>query len=109
MHRQLLDHGHHDAGSVGQLLVEHDPLLDEGTVTDLIHRVHSRVSGFGVLDQFLSDPTIDEVMVNGAGDLWIERFGRLECTGVIVETSTTYALLERIVAPLGLRNDRASP
>jgi len=109
MHRQLLDHGHHDAGSVGQLLVEHDPLLDEGTVTDLIHRVRSRVSGFGVLDQFLSDPTIDEVMVNGAGDLWIERFGRLECTGVIVETSTTYALLERIVAPLGLRIDRTSP
>ena len=109
MHRQLLDHGHHDAASVGQLLVEHDPLLDDRTVTDLIHRVHSRVSGFGVLDQFLADPTIDEVMVNGAGDLWIERFGRLECTGIIVERATTYALLERIVAPLGLRIDRTSP
>jgi len=109
MHRQLLDHGHHDAGSIGQLLVEHDPLLDDRTVTDLIHRVHSRVSGFGVLDQFLADPTIDEVMVNGAGDLWIERFGRLECTGIIVERATTYALLERIVAPLGLRIDRTSP
>jgi len=84
MHRQLLDHGYHDAAVVQQLLVEHDPLLDDGTVTDLIHRVNSRVSGLGVLDQFLADPTIDEVMVNGAGDLWIERAGRLECTGIIV-------------------------
>ena len=109
MHRQLLDYGYHDAAVVQQLLVEHDPLLDDGTVTDLIHRVHSRVSGLGVLDQFLADPTIDEVMVNGAGDLWIERAGRLECTGIIVESATTYALLERIVAPLGLRIDRTSP
>ena len=109
MHRQLLDHGHHDAAAIQQLLVEHDPLLDDRTVTDLIHRVHSRVSGLGVLDQFLADPAIDEVMVNGAGDLWVERSGRLECTGIIIESATTYALLERIVAPLGLRIDRTSP
>lgn len=108
MHRQLLDHGHHDAAAIQQLLVEHDPLLDDRTVTDLIHRVHSRVSGLGVLDQFLADPAIDEVMVNGAGDLWVERSGRLECTGIIIESATTYALLERIVAPLGLRIDRTS-
>ena len=109
MHRRLLDHGHHDAAAIQQLLVEHDPLLDDRTVTDLIHRVHSRVSGLGVLDQFLADPAIDEVMVNGAGDLWVERSGRLECTGIIIESATTYALLERIVAPLGLRIDRTSP
>ena len=109
MHRQLLDHGHHDAAAIQQLLVEHDPLLDDRTVTDLIHRVHSRVSGLGVLDQFLADPAIDEVMVNGAGDLWVERSGRLECTGIIIQSATTYALLERIVAPLGLRIDRTSP
>jgi pilus assembly protein CpaF len=109
MHRQLLDHGHHDAAAVQQLLVEHDPLLDDRTVIDLIHRIHSRVSGLGVLDQFLADPAIDEVMVNGAGDLWVERSGRLECTGIIIESATTYALLERIVAPLGLRIDRTSP
>lgn len=109
MHRHLLDHGHHDAAAIQQLLVEHDPLLDDRTVTDLIHRVHSRISGLGVLDQFLADPAIDEVMVNGAGDLWVERSGRLECTGIIIESATTYALLERIVAPLGLRIDRTSP
>ena len=109
MHRQLLDHGHHDAAAIQQLIVEHDPLLDDRTVIDLIHRIHSRVSGLGVLDQFLADPAIDEVMVNGAGDLWVERSGRLECTGIIIESATTYALLERIVAPLGLRIDRTSP
>ena len=109
VHRQLLDQGHRDATSVAQLVVEHDPLLDESSIADVVRRVQSRVGGLGVLDPFLADGTVDEIMINGAGDLWVERHGRLECTGVIVESATTYALLERIVAPLGLRIDRTSP
>ena len=109
VHRQLLDQGHRDAASVAQLVVEHDPLLDESSIADVVRRVQSRVGGLGVLDPFLADGTVDEVMINGAGDLWVERHGRLECTGVIVESATTYAVLERIVAPLGLRIDRTSP
>jgi pilus assembly protein CpaF len=62
-----------------------------------------------VLDPFLADSTVDEVMINGSGDLWVERHGHLECTGVIIDSASTYALLERIVAPLGLRIDRTSP
>ncbi|MEI7622394.1 MAG: ATPase, T2SS/T4P/T4SS family [Actinomycetes bacterium] len=109
VHRQLLDDGYRTAESVGSLVLEHQPLLDDDSVAELVQRVQSRVGGLDVLDHFLSDVTVDEVMVNGAGDVWVERHGRLECTGVIVDQSTTYALLERIVAPLGLRIDRTSP
>ena len=109
VHRHLLDDGYRTAESVGSLVLEHQPLLDDDSVAELVQRVQSRVGGLDVLDHFLSDVTVDEVMVNGAGDVWVERHGRLECTGVIVDQSTTYALLERIVAPLGLRIDRTSP
>jgi pilus assembly protein CpaF len=109
VHRQLLDRGHRDAASVARLVVDHDPLLDDQSVADVVSRVHSRVAGLGVLDPFLADGTVDEVMINGSGDLWVERNGRLECTGVLIDSATTYALLERIVAPLGLRIDRTSP
>ena len=109
VHRQLLDDGYRTAESVGSLVLEHQPLLDDDSVAELVQRVQSRVGGLDVLDRVLSDATVDEVMVNGAGDVWVERHGRLECTGVIVDQSTTYALLERIVAPLGLRIDRTSP
>jgi len=109
VHQQLLDRGDRDAGSVAQLVLDHDPLLDDQSIADVVRRVHSRAGGLGVLDPFLADTTVDEIMINGCGDLWVERHGRLECTGVIVDSSTTYALLERIVAPLGLRIDRTSP
>ena len=109
VHRQLLESGHSDATLVAKLVIDNDPLLDDHAIADVVRRVNSRVDGLGVLDPFLSDSTIDEVMVNGSGDLWIERHGRLECTGIIVEKATTFALLERIVTPLGLRIDRTSP
>lgn len=109
VHQQLLDHGHTDAESAAKLVINHDPLLDDQAIADVVSLVHSRIGGLGVLDPFLADGTVDEVMINGMGDLWVERHGRLECTGVIVDTATSYALLERIVAPLGLRIDRTSP
>jgi pilus assembly protein CpaF len=109
IHRDLLDHGHLDGRDVGELALARDPLLDDRTVRSVVARVRSRVEGFDALDPLLADPGIDEVMVNGRGDVWIERAGRLECTNLVLEPTTTYALLERIVAPLGLRIDRTSP
>ena len=109
VHRRALDHGHGDVDQLTRLVVDHDPLLDDQSVAEVVSRVRSRVGGLGALDPLLADTSIDEVMVNGAGDVWIERHGRLHCTGLIIESSTTYALLERIVTPLGLRIDRASP
>lgn len=109
VHQQLLEGRDFNGTTVSQLLVAHDPLLEDGVMANLVSRVQSRVGGLDVLDPFLADSSVDEIMVNGAGDLWVERHGRLECTGVIIESATTYALLERIVGPLGLRIDRTSP
>src|SRR5438270_9797140 len=48
-------------------------------------------------------------MVNGPGPVWVERAGRLERTHVVLAAPTIEHLIEKIVAPLGLRVDRASP
>jgi pilus assembly protein CpaF len=109
LQRALLDGGHFDAAGATQLLNDQHPLLADDVVSELVSRVTSRTVGLDVLDSFLADSTVDEIMVNGGGDVWVERRGRLECTGVVVDQSTTYAVLERIVGPLGLRIDRTSP
>src|SRR4051794_38036958 len=41
--------------------------------------------------------------------VWVERGGRLERSSVVLDPSETSRLIERIVAPLGLRVDRSSP
>jgi pilus assembly protein CpaF len=109
VHRELLDLGPTDGRDVGALALAHDPLLDDLAVESVVARVRSRTEGLDVLDPLLADPGIDEIMVNGGGEVWIERDGRLRSTTLMLDPSTTYAVLERIVAPLGLRIDRTSP
>jgi pilus assembly protein CpaF len=85
-------------------------LLDAPTRDELVRRVSERSFGLGALEPLLADPTVDEVMVNGAGTVWIERAGRLEPAGVAFagEAELRHAI-ERILAPLGRRVDEAEP
>jgi len=115
LHRGLLDGAGGRASSGDQrallrsLARDRDPLLPGVAVDAVVERVRARVDGLGPLEPLLADPSVDEVMVNGGGEVWIERHGRLECTSVQVDEPTALALIERIVAPLGLHVDRSSP
>ncbi|MBW3669219.1 MAG: Flp pilus assembly complex ATPase component TadA [Actinobacteria bacterium] len=48
-------------------------------------------------------------MVNGDGRVWVERAGALSATGERLAPDDVVHVVEKIVAPLGLRADRASP
>src|SRR5437764_12580130 len=91
-------------------LVEREaPALDEGERAALAERVVRLATGLGPLDPLLADPAVDEVMVNGPDEVWVERSGRLEPTGTSFgsEVELMHAI-ERILAPLGRRVDEAS-
>ena len=116
LHRALLDDARTssvqlaDAGAaLRDEARRHDPLLAGPAVEAVVARVRARVEGLGLLEPLLADPTVDEVMLNGGGEVWVERHGRLVCTEVVVDEPTALALIERIVAPLGLHVDRSSP
>jgi pilus assembly protein CpaF len=112
VHERLLREGDRPAPvavEVGRLVRQHSPLLDERAVADVVGRVLARTAGLGPLDPLLADPEVTEVMVNGPGAVWVERGGELVRTAVVVDTETIDRLLERVVAPLGLRLDRTSP
>ncbi|NNK91237.1 MAG: CpaF family protein, partial [Acidimicrobiia bacterium] len=56
------------------------------------------------------DPEVTDVLVNGPDDVWIERNGRLSRTEVRFRGAEDIrAAIERVIAPLGLRIDHASP
>lgn len=85
------------------------PLLPPAQV-DLLRRLLGRhVGRLGSLDELCSDPDVTDVLVNGHGDVWVERRGQLERTGVVLTLEERGLLIERIVSPLGLRADRTSP
>ena len=65
-------------------------------------------SPLGGLERWLDDLEIEEVMVNGRGDVWIERAGRLTRVATMSPAAVLGAI-EHILRPLGRRLDRANP
>ena len=85
-------------------------MLDSVARDELVRRVAERSFGLGPLEPLLADPAVDEVMVSGAGRVWVERAGRLSACEVAFgsEAELRHAI-ERILAPLGRRVDEAEP
>jgi pilus assembly protein CpaF len=76
----------------------------------LIADVLDEVVGLGPMERLLADPTISEVMVNKADEIYVERNGRLErCKAAFTSDAAIRAAIDRIVSPLGRRVDEASP
>lgn len=63
----------------------------------------------GALDALLTDPEVSEILLNGGGKAFVERAGRLEPVFVDLDENGVRRVVERIIAPLGLRLDRSSP
>jgi pilus assembly protein CpaF len=88
-----------------RLAVEEAP-LDPGAAVTAVREV----IGLGVLEPLLADPAVSDVLVNGPDDVWVERDGTLRRTDVrFTGPEAVVAAVERVIAPLGLRLDRASP
>jgi pilus assembly protein CpaF len=91
------------------LVREEAPLLGVLAHERVVAEVLAHVAGLGPLEPLLADPLITEVMVNGPGPVWIERGGVVERADVELSTAAIEHVIEKVVAPLGLRVDRASP
>ncbi|HVW34724.1 MAG TPA: ATPase, T2SS/T4P/T4SS family, partial [Acidimicrobiia bacterium] len=61
------------------------------------------------LDVLLADPEISEILLNGPGQAFVERAGRLEPVAMDLDERALRRVVERAIAPLGLRFDRSSP
>lgn len=97
------------AASVAELARREAPLLGPGELGRVVDEVVARANGLGPLQPLMEDPDVSEVMVGGGGRVWVERAGRLQRVEPDMDEATVEHLIEKIVAPLGLHVDRASP
>jgi pilus assembly protein CpaF len=66
--------------------------------------------GLGPLEPLLSDPEINDILVNGADSVWVDRDGRLEETNIrFKDDNHLLHVIGRIVARVGRRVDESSP
>ena len=71
--------------------------------------VFDHVAGFGPLQQYFDDRTIEEIWINEPGRVFIARHGRSELTNVILTTEQVADLVERMLRISGRRLDLSTP
>ena len=99
-----------DEGAVRGVVERACPLLPPQEAASVVADVLAAVRGLGPLEALLADPEVSDVMVNGPGRVWVERRGHLEQSDVTFDSDAdVMRLIERAIAPLGLRIDVSSP
>ena len=76
----------------------------------VVQQVLDEVCGLGPIQPLLEDDSITEVMINGCDGLFFERGGELYPAEARFDSPEQILIvIDRILAPLGRRLDRASP
>ena len=95
---------------VDVLLNEQHCPLSAPEKDQLLREVMDEIFGLGPIEEFLRDPMISDVLVNGADQVYIERFGILEKTNVFFhDNDQLLHVIQRIGARVGRRIDESSP
>ena len=96
--------------AVSGLVDEEAAVLSRERRDELAERVLRDTVGLGPLEELLRDPGVEEVLVNGHDDVWVERLGRLERTDVaFADEAQLRDVIERVLGPIGRRVDELSP
>jgi pilus assembly protein CpaF len=98
------------AGVVQGLLDEEGTPLSRQDRERLILEIWHETFGLGPLEPLMQDPTVSDILVNGARSVYVERRGKLERTDTIFhDDAHLMQIIERIVSRVGRRVDESSP
>ena len=76
----------------------------------LFSEIHDEVLGLGPIEPLMRDPTVSDVLVNTHKQVYVERFGKLETTGVsFKDDAHLRRIIDKIVSGVGRRIDESCP
>jgi pilus assembly protein CpaF len=98
------------SGWVKDLLTETKIQLNFIEQHALVESLIADMLGLGPLEPLIEDETVTDIMVNGARQVYVERRGKLELTGVrFRDDDHVMNVATRIVTRVGRRIDEATP
>jgi len=98
------------ARRVDSLISEEKYPLSGHQKQQLLGEVMDEVFGLGPLEEFLRDPFISDILVNGPHQIYIERAGKLSLTdGSFRDDEHLIRVIQRIGARVGRRIDESMP
>jgi pilus assembly protein CpaF len=97
-------------GWVKDLLTETKIQLNFLEQRELVESLIADMLGLGPLEPLIDDETVTDIMVNGARQVYVERRGKLELTGVrFRDDDHVMNVATRIVTRVGRRIDESTP
>ena len=95
---------------VEDLLAGEETPLSLWERNQIILEIQHETFGLGPIEPLIRDPSVSDILVNGARDVFVERHGKLEETNVIFrDDAHLLQIIERIVSQVGRRVDESSP
>ncbi|GIT85188.1 MULTISPECIES: CpaF family protein [Roseobacter] len=76
----------------------------------LTSELYDEVTGLGPLETLLKDDTVNDILVNGPQQIFVERDGKLQLTDVIFKDERhLLRIIDKIVSAVGRRVDESNP
>lgn len=98
------------SGVVAEILGELKISLNQREQRDLIELLLNDMLGFGPLEPLLADDTVNDILVNGAKQIYVERKGKLELSNAVFrDNGHVMSIATRIVSLIGRRIDESTP
>ncbi len=92
------------------MLVSRPEMLSSIDEERLIDELMAESFGLGPLEPYMQDPDVADILVNGPGEVYVERLGRLQATNtVFADDDHLMQIIQRIVSRVGRRIDEQSP
>jgi pilus assembly protein CpaF len=124
MHRALLDNlnlGALDTATeaelraeigeiTGEVLNERSIVLNREDRSTLTQELYDEVRGLGPLETLLKDDTVNDILVNGPQQIFVERDGKLELSDITFKDEKhLLRIIDKIVSAVGRRVDESNP
>ena len=98
------------SGIVAEILAELKIQLNQREQRDLVTLMLNDMLGLGPLEILLADDSVNDILVNGAKNVYVERRGKLERADVTFrDDAHVMAICTRIVSSIGRRVDESTP
>lgn len=96
--------------AISTMLVEEGLPLGRAERIKIVQEILDEVLSFGPLQPLLDDPTISEIMVINAQQIYVERRGKLELTNkVFRDNEHVMRIIDKVVTAIGRRCDESTP
>ena len=93
-----------------EILQEKSIVLGRDDRQNLNQELYDEVTGLGPLETLLKDETVNDILVNGPQQIFVERAGKLELTEVTFKDERhLLRIIDKIVSAVGRRVDESNP